>query len=424
MTKREIELAIVGGGIGGLALAAGLLHRGLNSQIYEAAPEFSEIGAGVAFGPNSVSAMSKIAPGVLEAYTSQSTENGDPKERATWFDFHHGVGDIKQIHKVAPRNAEVGLTSVHRAHFLDGLAALVPKDIAHFGKRLTSLEEQPSGRIKLVFNDETTAEADAVIGCDGVRSKVRPMVLGPESKNVTACYSNKYAYRGLVPMDKAAKVLGDYYARNGQMYLGPNGHVLTFPIEHGNTMNVVAFQTGTGSWEQERWVLPTPKEDRMQDFAQWNEKVLHILDIMEDKGVWALFDHPPAETFYKGRIALLGDAAHASTPHQGAGAGQALEDAFILSSLLGDDSVRTPSDIVAAFKAYDSVRRPRSQKVVTTSREAGMLYDFQDLNAGADPVKIKEALMGMYEWIWSENLDEQFEQSRRLLLQSLGAVRL
>ena len=279
MAKREIGLAIVGGGIGGLALAAGLLHRGLNVEIYEAASEFAEIGAGVAFGPNSVSAMSKIAPGVLEAYIRQATENGDPKERATWFDFHHGVGNMEQIHKVTPRNAEIGLSSVHRAHFLDGLAALVPRDIAHFGKRLTSLEELPSGRIKLFFDDKTTAEADAVIGCDGVKSKVRPIVLGPESNNIAPCYSNKYAYRGLVPMDKAAKVLGDYYARNGQMYLGLNGHVLTFPIEHGKTMNVVAFQTGTGSWEQERWVLPTPKEHRMKDFAEWNEKVQHILNV-------------------------------------------------------------------------------------------------------------------------------------------------
>lgn len=135
---------------------------------------------------------------------------------------------------------------------------------------------------------------------------------------------------------------------------------------------------------------------------------------MDAPDSWALFDHKPAPTYYKGRIAILGDAAHASTPHQGAGAGQAMEDAFILSSLLGDKFTQSASDIPAAFKAYDAIRRPRSQKVVRTSREAGLTYAFQG-PAGGDVHKIGEELLGRYKWIWEEDMDSQAELAKAIL---------
>jgi hypothetical protein len=138
------------------------------------------------------------------------------------------------------------------------------------------------------------------------------------------------------------------------------------------------------------------------------------MKLMDAPDIWALFDHRPAPTYYKGRIALLGDAAHASTPHQGAGAGQALEDALILSVLLGDERTQSASDIPAAFKAYDAIRRPRSQKVVSTSREAGVTYSFQG-RAGDDVGKIREELLTRYRWIWDEDMEKQTEQAKLLL---------
>jgi salicylate hydroxylase len=134
---------------------------------------------------------------------------------------------------------------------------------------------------------------------------------------------------------------------------------------------------------------------------------------MENPDVWALFDHPPAPTYYKGRLCLVGDAAHASTPHQGAGAGQAIEDAFILSSLLGQ--VGSPDNIDQVFKAYDAVRRPRSQKVVTTSREVSKIYEFENEKLGFDFVKAEECLRGWYDWIWNEDLQEQLRKAERLM---------
>jgi salicylate hydroxylase len=140
---------------------------------------------------------------------------------------------------------------------------------------------------------------------------------------------------------------------------------------------------------------------------------------MEKPDMWALFDHPPAPTFYKGRFVILGDAAHASTPHQGAGAGQAVEDAYILSHLLG--KINSADEIDPAFKAYDAVRRPRSQKVVTTSRDASYIYDFEDESLGTDLEKIRERLDVRYNWIWNEDLEEQLKRAKILMGLNKGA---
>jgi salicylate hydroxylase len=134
---------------------------------------------------------------------------------------------------------------------------------------------------------------------------------------------------------------------------------------------------------------------------------------MEKSDVWALFDHPPAPTYYKGRLCLLGDAAHASTPHQGAGAGQAIEDAFILSNLLGQ--ITSADNVEHAFKAYDAVRRPRSQRVVTTSRETARIYEMEDEEIGADLEKIGQNLKTRYDWIWKEDLSRQLREAQGIM---------
>lgn len=215
-------------------------------------------------------------------------------------------------------------------------------------------------------------------------------------------------------MDKAVNAVGEDLAMHCQMYQGEHGHVLTFPIEHGKTMNVVAFRTKKdGKWEKEQWVLPMKKEDMFNDFEGWGTSVQKILSLMEKPDVWALFDHPPAPTYYSGRLALLGDAAHASTPHQGAGAGQAIEDAFVLSNLLGQ--VDSTDDIEQAFRGYDAVRRPRSQKVVSTSREAAAVYEFEDEKTASNPNLMRSTLESRCQWIWEEDLKEQLEKARQVM---------
>ncbi|KAF7503734.1 hypothetical protein GJ744_003317 [Endocarpon pusillum] len=415
-TGKPFTVAIVGGGIGGLALAIGLRHQGISVQIYEAAPAFAEIGAGIAFGPNAISAMYLIDPAIRDAFRRLATKNGFDEEDETWINFRSGFGEPTMIAKVQTGNQEkTGLSSVHRARFLDELASLIPKEIAHFGKRLLSFQEEASGKLTLIFEDGETAFADVLVGADGVRSRVRQLLLGKESVLDGLSFTGKYAYRGLIAMDKAREAVGDELAMNSQMYLGKDGHVLTYPIDHGKTMNVVAFKNKEdGLWEHDHWVLKNKGEDMRRDFANWGTPVRSVLDLMVDADMWALFDMLPAPTYYKGNVVLVGDAAHASTPHQGAGAGQALEDAFILSMLLGDEKTRCAGDIPAALRAYDAIRRPRSQKVVSTSRAAGATYALQG-QARDNLDQVGEELLQRYKWIWDEDMQVQAEHARELL---------
>lgn len=141
------------------------------------------------------------------------------------------------------------------------------------------------------------------------------------------------------------------------------------------------------------------------------------MKLMEKPDVWALFEHPPAPTYTKGRLCLLGDSAHASTPHQGAGAGQAVEDAFVLSNLLG--KISSAVDIEKAFRAYDAVRRPRSQKVVKTSREAADIYEFKNKSLGFDFEKTREELEGRMKWIWEEDLHAHLQMAQDMMAEEL-----
>lgn len=278
--QKQFTIAVVGGGIGGLALAIALRHQNVPVQVYESAPAFAEIGAGIAFGPNAIRSMELIDPAIRRAFTSRATKNGAKEDEETWINFRCGIGQPDLIAKVQTTDqGKTGLSSVHRAHFMDELAALIPKEIAHFGKRLTGLEQLDSGMIQLAFEDGTTAQADAVVGCDGVRSKVRQILLDKKSALEDLMFSGKYAYRGLIPMTKAREALGDYLAGNSQMYLGPEGHILTYPIDHGRVMNVIAFKNQYTSWEHETWVLKSRDEEFKRDFEGWGKPVQSILKV-------------------------------------------------------------------------------------------------------------------------------------------------
>lgn len=256
-TPRPYHLAIVGGGISGLTLAIALLQYNVPVTVYEAAPRFGEIGAGVGFGPNAGRAMKLMSPKIFDAFMRCKTENKSRKD--SWFTVR--VGDARKADKDEyvrggrkvgdalfdiPIEAEGGRGGVHRARFLEELIKEIPEGTAKFDKRLIDMREANDGseEIILSFADGTTAQHTAVIACDGIKSFARKWLLGTDNPAAKAVFSGKYAYRGLIPMDEAIELLGEEVAQNSQMFLGYQGHLLTFPIEHGKTMN------GT-------WMLPS-----------------------------------------------------------------------------------------------------------------------------------------------------------------------
>lgn len=222
-SQKPIDIAIVGGGIAGLTLAIALHHRGIKVNVYESAEHFGEIGAGVAFTPNAVQAMRKCAPGVYDAFESVRTTNIYPSKSKVWFDMYDGYGDGKGNISASPAftvPARYGQNGVHRAHFLDELVHLVPEETAHFGKRLDKFSKsEESGKMVLHFRDGSTAEADAIIGCDGIKSKARQLMFGSDHPCAHPVYTYKYAYRGMVQMSDAVAAVGEEKAHNACLYV-------------------------------------------------------------------------------------------------------------------------------------------------------------------------------------------------------------
>lgn len=148
-----------------------------------------------------------------------------------------------------------------------------------------------------------------------------------------------------------------------------------------------------------------------EEFREWGPQVQKIVGAMEKPDIWALFMHPPCKTFYKGRLCLLGDAAHATTPHQGAGAGMCIEDSYILANLIKD--ANTVDDLEMAFKAFDHTRRERTQRNVTTSQEAGQLYDMELF--GDDLEKIEHSFLTRMQWIWEFDIEAQLKEAQKIM---------
>ncbi|TLD19488.1 mannitol 1-phosphate dehydrogenase [Venturia nashicola] len=406
--KKPFHIAVVGGGIAGLTITLALLEQGIPVTLYEAASKFGEIGAGVSFGPNASRAMKLISPEIYDGFQNRATCNQSQDKSGNWFSIQYGE-DLGQGDLITELQCEGGHAAVHRAHFLDELVHLLPEGSMQFKKRAIAYEQDDQG-VTIKFQDGTEAKHDALIGCDGIKSKMRLCLLGEQDPASRPVYSGKYAYRGLIPMVQAKELLGEEKAQNSQMYYGRNGHLLTFSIEKGKTMNVVAFSSSE-SWDSADWVVTADKEKMYSDFSSWNPTVRNILSLVEKPDIWALFQHPNARTYADGNVALLGDSAHATTPHQGAGAGMCVEDSYIMSNLLGE--VQDKKDIAKAFAVYDQVRRPRSQNLVKTSREAGMLYEMELV--GEEREKIKANLENRMKWLWDYDIEGELKVAKTLL---------
>ena len=173
------------------------------------------------------------------------------------------------------------------------------------------------------------------------------------------------------------------------------------------------------TWESDKWIMPANNSELSRLLTGWGKKcqgLIELLDIPNLK-MWAMRDDLPARTYAVGHVAMMGDAAHATTPYQGQGAGQAIEDALVLETLLG--RIRDPKYIPNAFAAYDQVRKARSQRVVTTSREAGSLFAMMTEGVGDDLEKIKERSETRMHWIWNRDLGMQNAEAIDLFEESL-----
>lgn len=310
------------------------------------------------------------------------------------------------------------MNTLHRARFLEELVKFIPDHVASFKKQLVDLELLGEAGVRLEFADGTEAVADAVVGYDGIKSKTRDAILKLQGKPpVTPTFTRMCTYRDLMPIEKAEEILGPELARNGNLWMGYGGYCINYPVEHGELLNVAFVHVSPESFETnlEQLIVPATKEDAFRDFAEWDPRLLKLLEDFKSYNRWLLFDLNHDENYYWKRICIAGDAAHPSTPHLGSGAGMAIEDAYILGNLIAEAS--SSDQLENAFRAFDEVRRPRTQRLVTRSRRTGFVHSFLKLplGVGDDAEKNRLDATDSYYWIWDFKLEDQLEEAKKLL---------
>jgi len=354
MAKSQVEVAVVGGGIGGLFAANALIAHGIPVSVYEQAPALGEVGAGVFLTPNSVRQLQRI--GLGPAVEKWGARVG-PDSRY----FRHDGAPIApvQVTDSAGWNATFGM---HRSDLVEFLAHALPPDIVLTGHRCTGFE-QDGNRAHLSFANGATVEADIVIGADGIHSELRPYVYPPS----LPVFSGSVAYRGTVP-----HTLVPHWPTNAwQMWLGKGKHFLTFPVRAGKLINYVGFVPADQGMK-ESWSSPGEPDVLRQEFAGWDPRIESVLKQVEMTFRWALYDREPLPSWTRGRLTLLGDAAHPMLPHLGQGANQSIEDGMALATILARADRRSAP---TALLAYERLRRERVAQVQRGARENGLRYD-------------------------------------------------
>jgi salicylate hydroxylase len=282
--------------------------------------------------------------------------------RSEWLVTRNGItGRAISRTSRAAQAASFGSASatVHRADLLEVLARSLPDDMVTLGARCTAVDGD--GEVAVArFEDGREVEADVVIGADGIHSRVRASLFGPDAPRFTG----KICYRSVVPVDA---VPGERPANDNAQWLGPHGTIVLYPLRRDELINVVCHYDDE-SYRHESWVSRCERDEVLDRYAGWHESLLRVFSAGEVWYKWALYDRDPIPRWTRGRVGVLGDAAHPMLPYLGQGACQAIEDGCVLAAAL--DAV--PDDPVAALGLYERSRRPRASRVVLTSRERGL----------------------------------------------------
>ncbi|MBX9775604.1 MAG: FAD-dependent monooxygenase [Xanthobacteraceae bacterium] len=352
---KDLSIAIVGAGIGGLAVTACLRRFGMDVQIYEQAAQFARVGAGIQMTPNAMMVLRGL--GLEEKLREIAFEPGFGLNR------DHDTGAVSNklpIARVMQERYGAPFLLMHRADLHAALASLIPAAILHRSKKLAGLK-QDAGGVTLDFTDGTNARADVVVAADGVHSLAREIMLGKESPRFTG----KVAYRTTFPASR----LGDArLSPERTKWWGPDRHIVIYYVTRAqDEIYFVTSQPEDASWmTPESWSAKGSLEELRSAFAAFHPEVRAVLDACPDVYKWGLLERDPLPTWRQGRVVLLGDACHPMTPYMAQGAASALEDAVVLARCL--ERVREDG-IDRALSSYEATRKPRASEIQGTSSQ-------------------------------------------------------
>jgi salicylate hydroxylase len=344
-----MRISVIGGGIGGLAAALQLLKAGLDVHVYEQAERTGEIGAGIQISPNASRLLLRLNLG-----TAMDRVGIRPHA------VHQRRWDDGRTLQLAPIGPEVEATfgapyyHFHRGNLVSLLAEALPQERLHVGHKLVALDQNRESVIAR-FDNGATAEADLLVGADGIHSRVRGLVFGPEKPRFTGCV----AWRALVPAERIRHLEVETVSHN---WMGPGGHVVHYWVSAGRMMNVVCV-VEHGDWTKESWTDKGEVSDVLARYEGWHPTVRGLISAFPETFIWALHDRAELPRWSAGRVALLGDACHPMLPMMAQGAAQAIEDGAALASLLK----AMPDDIAGALARYEALRKPRATRLQQAS---------------------------------------------------------
>jgi len=366
---------IVGAGMGGLVAALALQRANIPVRVFERAPELGEVGAGISLAPNATRVL--IALGLRDAMET-IVNSPDAMGRKDW-----RTGEVIALDASPEYEAKYGAPywQVHRADLHEALVAAVranDADAIALDRDFVAFDEDGTG-VTARFADGSEARGEVLIGCDGLKSVARDLLWNPGEPE----YLGYVAYRGLTPVDRLPPGLISPSSANGH---GLGTHFTRYLIRKGETVNYIGFAK-RGDWVDDGWHVTATIDEVLKSFEGWNDEFRLIIENTAQGRChkWGMFGRPPMDHWTKGRVTLLGDAAHPMLPFLGQGVSMAIEDGMVLARALAGHGLTHD-----ALMAYETVRRPRANEIVDrSSKRAEVIFHASDaslnMRAGLPP---------------------------------------
>lgn len=386
MRLDDTKIAVIGAGIGGLAVARALALRGADVTVMEQAAEIAEVGAGLQISPNGFAVLAALGLGdALRSVRGAAVQLCD-----------YRGGEVLRLD--LGRLARTDYHFVHRADLIDLLA----EGARAAGVRFRLLQKvtgvSPGTRPRVETASGAAFEADLVIGADGLHSVARTALNG-----VTApFFTRQVAWRALIP-NRAGR------GPEVRVHMGPLRHVVSYPLREGSLLNLVAVQE-RAAWTSESWSQTDDPQALRAAFADFGGEVRAMLAAVERVHLWGLFRHPVARVWQRGGVAILGDAAHPTLPFMAQGACMALEDAWVLADALA--RAETAGDGLARYQAR---REGRARRVVEAASRNAWKYhlSFPPLRWAAHTALraggalAPERMMRQFDWIYAHDVTRE-----------------
>ncbi|MFZ9314853.1 MAG: 3-hydroxybenzoate 6-monooxygenase [Burkholderiaceae bacterium] len=392
----NLPVLVAGGGIGGLAAALALTRQGFKVKVLEQAPEIGEIGAGIQLGPNAFHAFDALGVG------------DKARSRAVYTDFMvmHDAIDEYQVGQIPTGEAFIKrfgnpYAVIHRADVhLSLLEGALETGRVEFvtSTRVISIDQDKQG-VTVTDQRGEQHRGLALIGADGVKSVVREQFVGDPAR-----VTGHVVYRAVVERKDFPK---DLQWNAASIWVGPNCHLVHYPLRGGEQYNVVVT---FHSRQQEEWGVTEGNKEEVQSYFQGIcAKARQLIDLPKSWKRWATADREPIGQWSFGKVTLLGDAAHPTTQYLAQGACMALEDAVTLGEALKAHN----NDVVGAFDLYQKARVARTARIVLSAREMGRIYHAKgverlvrnDLWRGRSAERFYDAMEWLYGWNVGNCLD-------------------